>query len=239
MTPPSRNLIVNADDFGASDGINRGILEAHVHGVLTSASLMVTGAAAAEAVALAAEHTDLSVGLHWDLCGEDERDFPVHDRDAVRDEFRRQLEAFERLTGTTPTHVDSHRHVHRESHLREIAAELVEPIGVPLRGDGDVSYVGGFYGQWEWLVTDLEHVSPGFLEHLLRTEVGPGWTEIGCHPGFVDRDFHSVYVREREAEVATLTDPRIPVVLAEEGIALRSYADVAGADRTGTGAIRG
>ncbi|MDQ3931797.1 MAG: ChbG/HpnK family deacetylase, partial [Actinomycetota bacterium] len=60
-------LIVNSDDFGASRGVNRGIIEAHTDGIVTSASLMVTGRAVNEAVSLSREYPALSVGLHWDV----------------------------------------------------------------------------------------------------------------------------------------------------------------------------
>jgi chitin disaccharide deacetylase len=59
--------ILNADDFGLSAGINRGIIAAHRHGVLTSASLMVVGDAFEEAVALAHDHSSLSIGVHLTL----------------------------------------------------------------------------------------------------------------------------------------------------------------------------
>jgi hopanoid biosynthesis associated protein HpnK len=63
-----RRLIVNADDFGASESINRAVIQAHAQGVLTSASLMVNGAAFKEAVDLARSHPTLGVGLHLTLC---------------------------------------------------------------------------------------------------------------------------------------------------------------------------
>ena len=63
----SRVLIVNADDFGRTGGINRGIARAHEEGIVTSASLMVRDPAAAEAAAYAGEHPQLGVGLHVDL----------------------------------------------------------------------------------------------------------------------------------------------------------------------------
>lgn len=67
---PSRRLIVNADDFGASPAINAAVLQAHREGILTSASLMVTGAAFEEAVAIARDNPRLGVGLHLTLvCG--------------------------------------------------------------------------------------------------------------------------------------------------------------------------
>jgi chitin disaccharide deacetylase len=59
--------IVNADDFGLAPGINRGIVEAHCAGVVTSVSLMPTGDAFEEAVALAHQHVDLAVGVHLTL----------------------------------------------------------------------------------------------------------------------------------------------------------------------------
>ena len=62
-----RCVIVNADDFGQSPGVNRGIIEAHQHGIVTSASLMVNWPAAAEAAAYGRAHADLSLGLHFDV----------------------------------------------------------------------------------------------------------------------------------------------------------------------------
>jgi len=87
-------LIVNADDFGASVGINRGIVECHTRGVVTSTSMMVTGRAVAEAAAMSRDLPDLAVGLHFDVCGEDEREFDTTGVAAVHEEFRRQLDAF-------------------------------------------------------------------------------------------------------------------------------------------------
>src|SRR5215469_11365912 len=60
-------LIVNADDFGASCGINRGVMEAHERGILTSASLLVDAQGAKEAAALCGTAPNLSVGLHVDV----------------------------------------------------------------------------------------------------------------------------------------------------------------------------
>jgi predicted glycoside hydrolase/deacetylase ChbG (UPF0249 family) len=218
-------LIFNADDFGASAGVNQGILECHTRGVVTSASLTVTGRAVREAVAMSRDHPALAVGLHWDVWGEDERWFDIEDLRAVRDEFHLQLEEFYRLMGRMPTHVDSHRHAHRKKHLMPLFRELVEPLGVPLRADGRVRFVGGFYAQWEWMVTNLEYVSVPFLQRMLREEVVEGWTEFSCHPGYSSPDYIAVYNSEREAEVRTLTDPRVRQTVEKLGIRLVSYAD--------------
>ncbi len=221
-------LIFNADDFGQAPGINRGILDCHTRGVVMSTSLMVTGRAMSEAVSMSRDHPRLSLGLHWDVWGEDEREFDITDVPRVKEEFHRQIDTFEKVVGRLPTHVDSHRHAHRERHLMPLFKELVEPLGIPLRGDGNVRFVGGFYAQWEWRVTNLDYVSVPFLERMLREEVGDGWTEFSCHPGYVGQDSTAVYAHEREAEVRTLTDPRIRAAIEDLGITLSSYGDHAG-----------
>src|SRR5260370_12455273 len=62
-----RSLIVNADDFGQSPGVNRGIVQAFEEGIVTSASLMVRWPAAEPAAAYGIAHPNLSLGLHLDL----------------------------------------------------------------------------------------------------------------------------------------------------------------------------
>jgi predicted glycoside hydrolase/deacetylase ChbG (UPF0249 family) len=221
----ARHLIVNADDFGASRGINRGILEAHERGIVTSASLMVDRPCAGEAAKLAAAHPRISIGLHFEE--PDRPGFDAGDQAASAAELGRQLERFYELLGREPTHVDSHHHVHRQPGALDVFAELVAPLGVPLRDASPVGYIGGFYAQWEWEVTELRYVSVEFLQQILRTELTGEWTELGCHPGYVSDDFHSVYLSEREAELRTLTDSRVRETISELGIELCSYADYA------------
>jgi chitin disaccharide deacetylase len=62
--PPVRRLIFNADDFGLTLGVNRSVVEAHTHGVLTSATLMANTRASADAAKLAHAHPRLGVGCH-------------------------------------------------------------------------------------------------------------------------------------------------------------------------------
>ena len=220
-----RYLIVNADDFGASHGVNRGIIDCHQKGILTSTSFMVTGRARDEAVELSKANPNLAIGLHWDVWGEDERKFDTTNIQASRDEFFRQLDEFRRVMGREPTHIDSHRHAHRQKHLFDQFREWTAPLNLPVRAACDVRFVGGFYAQWEWKVTNLDYVSVPFLQRMIRNEVPVGFTEISCHPGYVGLDYQAVYNTEREEEVRTLIDPRIKETIVAEGIQLISYAD--------------
>ena len=69
MSGGDRWLVVNADDLGRTRGINAGVLEAHRKGLVTSATLMVSFAAAEEAALALADHAELGVGLHVTLTG--------------------------------------------------------------------------------------------------------------------------------------------------------------------------
>jgi chitin disaccharide deacetylase len=135
---PARQLIVNADDFGISEAVNEAIIRAHREGVLTSASLMVTGAAAAQAVRLAKENPQLAVGLHLVAvmgrsvlpqseipslvdAAQNFSDNPTAAglkyffSPAARREIRREIAAqFARFheTGLRLSHVDGHLHLH-------------------------------------------------------------------------------------------------------------------------------
>ena len=220
MTPgtTARRLIVNGDDFGMAAGVNAGIVEAHVNGILTSTSLMVDRPAAADAAGLAREHPRLSVGLHYVEDGP-EIDEPGH----VARTFAAQLERFRELIGSDPTHVDSHHHVH----LTRLSTfePLVAPLGVPLRGDGRVAFVGAFYAQPRRGVVELERVRAPFLLELLSSEAAGGFTEVGCHPARVTPDLGSRYTPEREVELATLTEPDLRARIEDLGFALASYHD--------------
>jgi predicted glycoside hydrolase/deacetylase ChbG (UPF0249 family) len=228
-----RYLIVNADDFGQSAGVNDGILEAHERGIVTSASMMVRWPAAVAAAALARSRNRLSVGLHVDLCEwicKGDMWEPVYtvvsltDPAALALEIQRQLALFRDLVGRDPTHLDSHQHVHRDEPLRGILIDLARALNVPLRHFSHVRYCGEFYGQASRGYPFPEGVS---VESLIRilSALGPGYTELGCHPGNGD-DLDSMYKAERALEVKTLCDPRVRAALADNGIQLRSFASI-------------
>src|SRR5262245_31762010 len=184
--------IVNGDDFGASRGINRGILEAHDYGILTSASLMVNMPAAADAAEMAGRRPRLSVGLHFNLTNEGEPVADLGDTAACREELYRQVERFVSLVGRLPTHLDSHHNVHRHANLRASFLEIATRYRLPLREHSPVRYFSSFYGQWGG-ETHLEQISVHSLQRMLETDFGDGFTELSCHPGYVDALFPSCY----------------------------------------------
>lgn len=142
--------------------------------------------------------------------------------------MKRELEGrfnrFLDLTGQLPTHIDSHHHVHREFNVGRFFIELSRRYGLPLRGCCEVVYVSRLYGECEYGKTEERYISVEFLISLLRG-VKPGFSEISCHPGYVTADFDSLYNREREIELKSLTDPRVKAAIEEEGITLVNYRD--------------
>jgi predicted glycoside hydrolase/deacetylase ChbG (UPF0249 family) len=228
----ARFLIVNADDLGLSDGVNAGIAEAHERGIVTSASLMVRRPAVAGAGEIGCSYSSLAIGLHLDL-GEwvyeggewrvaYERCCPEEAAEVER-ECRAQVEAFRRLLGRDPTHLDSHQHVHLNEPVAAIATAIAAELGVPLRGQR-IRYEGGFYGQ-----TGKGEPWPAGIrvERLVEliSSLPQGWTELGCHPGLGLRE-ESSYGPERGQEVDVLCDPRVATAIEDGGIALRSFAEV-------------
>jgi predicted glycoside hydrolase/deacetylase ChbG (UPF0249 family) len=229
-----RCLIVNADDFGLSPGVNEGIIEAYERGIVTSTSLMVRQAAAAEAAVYGRAQSRLSVGLHVDL-GEWVYDdggwvsvyevVPLDDARAVKDEVVRQLAAFRDLMGRDPTHIDSHQHVHRYEPIRSVLIEMGGRLGVAVRQCSlGIGYCGDFYGQ-----TGKGRPLPGAIsvDRLLDIlgSLPAGVTELGCHPG-KGEGMGLVYGREREMELRTLCDARVRAAVIGKGIKLRSFCNI-------------
>jgi predicted glycoside hydrolase/deacetylase ChbG (UPF0249 family) len=226
-----RRLVVNADDFGLSAGVNQGILRAHLEGIVTSTSLMVYGEAAREAVQAAAEHPGLDVGLHVDLAewvcrdGQWSQSYAVVDTSdpvAVAAELERQLKRFEELTGKPPTHLDSHQHVHREEPARSIMGRRAKELKLPLRHHGRVRYCGSFYGQGHASAPLPEAIEPERLVRLIEG-LPEGATEICCHPAAsVGPQF--AYGPERLRELDALCDPRVHAAAQRADVSLCTFA---------------
>ncbi len=250
-----KRLIVNADDFGRTRGVNAGVLEAHLSGIVTSATVMVLEPAAGEGVSEALRRAPrLSLGLHFVLTGEglpasaheripsllvDGRfarfpaDLPVQ-LSAV--EVARELEAqiflFEKMAGRRPSHLDSHHHSALHPSIQPVFAEVARARGLPVRASSpaardDLRAAG---------VRTPDTFVDGFygegatadnLRTLIRG-LPEGTSELMCHPARVDERLvaGSTYARERERELALLCDPKVKLLLAEERVQLIGFAEL-------------
>jgi predicted glycoside hydrolase/deacetylase ChbG (UPF0249 family) len=234
MMSTERQLIVNADDFGFSAGINRGIIKAFEDGIVTSTSFMVRWPHSEGAALYARAHPLLSVGLHFDLGEWVHRGGQRHalyevgpegDAGAIQAEFDSQVAQFRRLIGRDPTHLDSHQHVHFQEPARSIVIAGAQTLGVPLRHvTPTIHFCGEFYGQDSEGETLEKLLQVDYLVEILRG-LPNGTTELMCHPGLGD-DIGSVYGTERTREVEILRDPRVPKVLEAERIKLCSFHDL-------------
>ena len=148
-------LIVNGDDFGLSESVNEGVIRAYKEGVLTSCSLMVTGDAFDQAVALARENPGLAVGIHLvtamgrsvlpkkeipSLVDEEGRFsnsptlaglkyyFWARSRREIRRELTAQFAKY-KSTGLSLSHVDGHLHMHVHPVIFNAAVTLGERFG--------------------------------------------------------------------------------------------------------------
>jgi hopanoid biosynthesis associated protein HpnK len=150
-----KQLIVNADDFGLTAGVNQGIVSAFRDGIVTSTTLMAAGAAFDDAAALARLHPGLSVGCHLTLlgtaptappaevttlaaCGRLPETLPrlmallMRGRIASGDierEFQAQVEKV-MVAGITPTHLDTHKHTHAHPKVMEALCRVAARVGV-------------------------------------------------------------------------------------------------------------
>lgn len=152
------NLIINADDFGLTPGVNRAIAELHRSGTLTSTTLMATGPAFDDAVRTAHSHPTLGVGCHIiltdgtpvsapadipTLIGPDHKSFRptlgsfvqalllgrIREQDILR-EARAQIEKL-LAVGIRPTHIDTHKHTHLFPAVNRPLAALAHELGIP------------------------------------------------------------------------------------------------------------
>ncbi len=250
---PARTLIVNADDFGLTRGVSRGILEARRAGIVTSTTVIVNRPIDAGLID-ELKASGLGIGLHLNLTlgppvsdprrvsslvdaqGQFIRDaLEVAARarkDEARIELGTQIDAFRRLIGRFPTHLDSHHHVGRHPSILELVLDFAKAIRVPVRSQDDLvraaarrlklrtpdHFVGESGPEPYWTAERV-------LAEL--TALGAGVTEFMTHPGHYDEDLaYSRYGKQREAELAGLTDPRAHDLVEREGIRLVHFGNL-------------
>ena len=139
-----KQLVVNADDFGFTRDVNRGIVEAHRQGILTATTLMANGDAFEDAVRLARENASLDVGAHLVLVGgralaKANKPLPtsvprlvaamtlgrIRIYDELAAQVRRILDA-----GIQLSHLDTHKHTHLAPPVLDAVARIAEDFGI-------------------------------------------------------------------------------------------------------------
>lgn len=275
-----KRLIVTADDYGAAPEVNDAVERAHCNGILSAASLMVSGAAASDAVARARALPGLRVGLHLVLvegkpvlpasCIPDLVDstgyfrtdmaragaamffFPKVRRQLAA-EIEAQFAAFA-ATGLTLDHVNAHKHFHLhptiageivkatrshrvkgarvpleaqavlgriEDHKPSSVVALTAPFAKMLRARvrrAGIAAPDSVFGlAWSGAMTAdrlaglIAHLPDGLSEIYMHPATGP---YPGSAPGY-----------QYAGELAALTDPRMPGLLAAGGIRTGGFGD--------------
>jgi len=245
-------LIVNADDFGFSPEISRGICEAFIRGIVTDCSILVYSPYAAEAFRMA-RHAGLPVGLHLDLvtsfvreesphfgpqglvCRElfrREHDglppepLPCADLIAIRDEIRVQVERFIRLAGREPSHLDYHYGLHYLPELMAIYVSTAGEYRLPVRWGSQYAGINPYPHSPDGLCDEFRGLETGCVDLLLALLRRPwqGVLELICHPGYTTPNgLEDTYIAERERELYALVDPRVKAAVDAMGITLINF----------------
>lgn len=141
----ARRLIVNADDFGFTNDVNEGIIEAHRNGVLTATTLMANGDAFEGAVKLARQNPSLDVGCHLVLVqgrsvADPSRELPASVMELGRALLQGKFPVYQELlaqvrrtvrAGIRPTHLDTHKHTHLLPPVLDAVARLAHEFRIP------------------------------------------------------------------------------------------------------------
>lgn len=204
----NKYLIVNADDFGYSYSVNKGIIEAHTSGVVTSTSVLVDHVAAHEAAGLT-QYPHLSIGLHLEL----------KEISDVEAELLRQIDAFVSIVGHMPDHIDTHKRHTTDEGIREALQEYSKRHTVPIR-NFNAKHIGSFG-------IDTNDAS---IEQLKKSidEATEEYNELMTHCGYSD-DYlraHSSYSDPREEELASITDPTIKAYISTKKLTLTNWRGI-------------
>jgi len=246
-----KRLIVNADDFGFTPDVNRGIVDAHRGGILTATTLMANGAAFDDGVRLARDTPSLDVGCHLVLISGRSllppyAPLPASVPELLRALAVRRIRVYDELAeqvrkilaaGIEPTHLDTHKHTHLAPPVLDAVARIAAEFGIRwVRRPFEIPMLRGRFrrvlARHGCRTTD--HFA-GFqmtgkfcapeLAQLIR-ELPEGLTEFMCHPGYCGDDLRHARTRlkeSRERELEALTASGVRAALADAGVELVNY----------------
>ena len=251
----ARLLIVTADDFGYTSGVNAGIARAHREGIVTATSVMANMPAAGEAPGYRNAQPALRFGVHLTLTAGRPLTPPEQvpslvdgqgrflRRDAllrsarpeeVALECRAQVAAVEAL-GIEPSHLDSHHHVHGFEPIVGVVKEIARERRLPVRPTSEAvrdSLRAAGIATADHLFDPLYSTDDDKTARLVGCleTLAEGLSELICHPGEPDEALAaaSSYVAPRAAEVAALTSEQARLALERLDIRLVTYEALQG-----------
>lgn len=214
--PKKKYLVVNADDFGMSRGISRGIIYAHAHGIVTSTSLMVAMPAASYAAKLSREYPRLSIGLHGVL-------FPGYGLQYYLKELELQYNHFFKLLGNKPAHFDLHGAIAITPQMYFAGRCFIEKHGLPYRGMNGSNVINAYYGMKKRKSVSGD-ISIAALSSVI-TGLRDGLNILVCHPGFTSPRLRDPYRTLRNIETQVLTSEGALALIRKEDISLVSFKE--------------
>lgn len=248
-------VIMNADDFGFSKGVNFGILEGFQKGIITSTSLMVNMPGFEHAIELMKQYPNLlNVGIHLVTSVQtsilkghktitDENGYFYHDQDKIKNcdieelkqEYEAQLNKF-LDTGFTPTHIDFHWCYFPVQ--IEAAMYLSKKYNLPIRCENkemeelfdknNIKHNINMSGEFYCL--DIKETTPEKMIKLLQEKLNQNIEScsFSLHPAYVDQTLLdlSSYNIHRAKELASLTDPSVLQFIQNNNIILISFKTI-------------
>ena len=246
-----RRLIVNADDFGLTRGVSEGILAAHRNGIVTSTTVLVNRPVAPSLLERLIA-SGIGVGLHLNLTLgapitrapsltgsdgrfiRDARQAAARARpDDVEREIEAQIQAFQRLLGRAPTHLDTHHHAGLLPPVGAIVLGLARRRGLAVRSQNEAARAAArtaglrtpdhFFGESG---PDAHWTVARTLGRLRRLPTG--CSEFMTHPGYFDDELaYSRYGRQRETELIGVGSPVARAAVEALGIRLADFRSLA------------
>lgn len=246
-------LIVNADDFGMSEGVNLGVLECMKNGIVTSTSLMTNMGGFEHAVGIMKAEKNLDVGIHFVLTtgkpltniekikslvnkeGEfvhDMEKLSLADKKEIKIEFRAQWDKFI-STGFFPSHIDFHHEINYVENIVDVAIEMAKEFNLPMRAfeensikkmnKAGVKHSNRFV--YEFFGKELTVDS--FINEIEKSK-NEKIVEILCHPAYLDKYLltKSGYNLQRDYELDILTDEKLKYYIKNSKIELIGFREI-------------
>ncbi len=251
-----KHLVIVADDFGFSDGVNKGTIEAYKEGILTQMDFMVNCPGSESAVQLVLEQRIKDVGIHlslMDLVGtgkylrtEDyEKLLDDESPQTLQQKIKEEFKKFEGMFDMYPTHISGHHQVHQHEKVIDAVAEYAGAHGIYVRksarfsdgknlkqdvlADDKIKQAGGKITDYifEHIVGEYDEVIEGFNNNLSIVDDN-SVTEIFLHPGYLDETLkkYTSLLDDRERDLKLLKDPNFKNGLTSMGFEIVSFLNI-------------